>query len=58
MGRESTKSSRVNLYMPDKLWGIVRKLAKRRGQTYSELVRMAVMEYIKRELETEKQVGV
>ena len=58
MGRESTKSTRVNLYMPDKLWKIVRQLAKRRGQTYSELVRTAVIEYIKRELATEKKVGI
>ena len=58
MGREATGSVRINLYMPAKLWGIVQKLAKRRGQTYSELVRQAVIEYIKRELETEKKVGI
>jgi predicted transcriptional regulator len=46
---------RSTIYMPDKLVKGLKLLAKRRSQTYSEIVRIAAREYLTRELTMEKE---
>jgi post-segregation antitoxin (ccd killing protein) len=48
--REATDSTRINLYVPNRLLGAARRLAKYQGITLSELVRTALVAYIRSEL--------
>ena len=57
MARPKNDVERINAYIPVKVMAAVRKLARRRGTTYSELIRTAVREYAVREAKVEKDNG-
>jgi len=54
MARPNTDSERINAYIPRRVMKVMRALAKRRGTTYSELIRTAVREFAIREAKVEK----
>lgn len=54
MARPNNDVERINAYVPRRIMTIMRALAKRRGTTYSELVRTALREYAVREGKQEK----
>lgn len=47
----------VNLKLPDHLFKEVEKIAKKKGQSKSSLIRFVVAEYIEREKEREKNIN-
>jgi len=54
VARPNNDVERINAYVPRRIMTIMRALAKRRGTTYSELVRTALREYAVREAKQEK----
>jgi hypothetical protein len=54
MPRQKTGNIRINFMLPPKVLTAYKALAKRRGTTYSELLRVAAKEFIIKELKTEK----
>jgi hypothetical protein len=57
VARQKTNSKRIQTYLPVRLITVATRLAKRRGLTTSEIMRTALSEYLKRELEEEKANG-
>lgn len=55
MARTPTDSTRINYYQPNDVLNALKKLAARRGTTYSELIRMATREYALREVRKERE---
>lgn len=55
MARPNTDSERVNIYIPRRVMKVLRALAKRRGTTYSELVRTATREFVIAEAKKEQE---
>lgn len=55
MARVKNDVERINAYVPTNVMRVIRALAKRRGTTYSELVRNAIREYAIREAGQEKK---
>ena len=53
MARVKTGHVRINFLMPPKVLQAFKALAKRRGTSYSDLLRDAAKEYIIRELRSE-----
>lgn len=58
MARPNTDSERVNIYIPRKVMKVARALAKKRGTTYSEVVRTATREYVIAEVKKEQADGI
>ncbi|ADQ42064.1 CopG domain protein DNA-binding domain protein (plasmid) [Caldicellulosiruptor acetigenus I77R1B] len=50
------KMKSVNLKLPEHLFKEVEKLAKRKGQSKSSLIRFVVAEYLEREKEKQKEI--
>lgn len=57
MARQKNDVERINAYIPIKTMDALRALAKRRGTTYSELLRTAAREYAVREVKVEKEAN-
>ena len=55
MARPNNDVERVNAYLPRNAMSIMRILAKQRGTTYSDLIRIAVREFIIRETKQEQK---
>ncbi len=55
MPRPPTNSTRTNLYLPDKLTDAYRKIAQKRGISFSELVRTAMFEYLQAQIAKSKK---
>ena len=55
MARTKTDSTRTNVYLPNTLKGAGEQLARHRGITFSELVRTALMVYIRTEVDRLKE---
>jgi predicted DNA binding CopG/RHH family protein len=58
MARPSTNSRRVNMYLPVKLIAAAKRLAFRRGISFSELVRNAIVQYMRAEIAAEERSEV
>lgn len=56
MPRPRTENVRVNVFMEPKVLRALKMLAKRRGTTYSQLIRDASREFVVVELKKEKGV--
>ncbi len=54
MARPKTDSVRVNIYIPKKILTVMKNMANRRGMTYSEIARAAIIKHLREELEYEK----
>ncbi len=54
MARPKTDSVRVNIYIPRKILAVMKNMAERRGMTYSEITRAAIIKHLREELEREK----
>jgi hypothetical protein len=54
MARGKTDSSRINMYLPNRPVAIAKALATRRGISFSELMRTALVEYLRKEIPREK----
>ncbi len=57
MARPKTDSVRVNIYIPKKILGVMKNMAQRKGMTYSEITRTAIIKHLREELEREKKGG-
>ncbi len=55
MARPKTDNVRINTFMEPKILHALKTLAKRRGTTYSQLIRDASREFVIRELKREKE---
>ena len=55
MPRQKTDSKRVNLYLPNNYIRAAKALAKRKGISFSELMRSAMVDYIRTEALKVKQ---
>jgi len=55
MPRNKTDSVRVNTYMPRRLLLVTQRFAELHGLSYSEVMRTALAEYIRREVDREKK---
>ena len=55
MARPKTDNVRINTFMEPKILHALKTLAKRRGTTYSQLIRDASRELVIRELKREKE---
>lgn len=49
MARTKTDTVRVNSYIPTKLLHAAKALARQRGISYSEIMRSALLEYVRAE---------
>lgn len=49
MPRDSAGNSKINIYFNDKVLEALKRLARARGTTYSELIREASKEFVLRE---------
>ena len=57
MAKTPTDKTRINVYLPTTLLVAARVIAKRRGSTYSEIIRTALKEYVTAELRKEKEAS-
>lgn len=57
MARPKTDNKRINVFMEPKVLDALKVLAKRRGTTYSELIRTAAREYVVTELKRERDAA-
>ncbi len=55
MARPKTDNIRINTFMEPKILHALKTLAKRRGTTYSQLIRDACRQFVIRELKREKE---
>ncbi len=55
MARPKTDNVRINTFMEPKILHALKTLAKRRGTTYSQLIRDACRQFVIRELKREKE---
>lgn len=54
MARPKTDNERINVFMQGDVMKALRYLARRRGTSYSELIRIAAREFVIREVPKEK----
>ena len=57
MARPKTDNVRINTFMEPKILHALKTLARRRGTTYSQLIRDACRAYVVAELKKEKETA-